>query len=192
MRGYQAWRIHKAVALHLSSLKYDVFKSRGSVRGNSLDYYAKVKAKYPFEFAEAQCKDNQELAQYFVANVTYSREDGCYDLTGSWERYKLWVKHKEQMTQLVLDYLEQFDESMVSAAPNAVPTLLYEVVSGSVIPEVAAALNRHLNFVDAWLDKNYAGLHRYAVLVKKLDRFVKYNEAKVVDCLADKQAGTLV
>ena len=188
MRGYQAWSIHKAIALHLSSLKYDVFKVRGHVRGNSMDHYAKVKARFPFEFAESQCKDKQELVQYFVSNFAYSKDDGCYDLSTSWDRYKLWIKRKECMTQLALEYLETFDPRMVCARGDNcdIPLLMYEVIAGKVTPEVAVIVNRHTPYIDAWLAEDYTGLNRYSVLIKKLDRFVRYNEARISDFLKEK------
>ena len=193
MFGYNAWRIHKAVALHLTSLKYDLFETRGHVRGNSVDHYARVKMKHPFEFAERQCRDPQELVQYFVANIAYSRDDGCYDLSRSWDAYRTWVKNKEMMTQLVLERLDTFDEASIypRGTDGDIPGLLYEVVSGKIVPEVAVAINRARPYIDAWLVRDYAGLNRYPILIKKLDRFVKYNAERVDLFLAEKADETV-
>ena len=187
MLGYSAWKIHRAVSLHLSSLKYDVFKSRGNVRGNSLDNYARLKSKYPFEFAERQCKDKQEMVQYFVSNIAYSKDDACWDLNNSWDNYREWVKNHEMMTQLILEQLDTIDTaSCTTSVAGAVPDLLYKVVSRQVVPEVAVALNREFNYIDTWIAQDYTGLNKYAILIKKLDKFVRYNEQLVQQCLTEK------
>lgn len=181
--GFTMWKLHRAIKLHLLTLKYDVFASRGNVSGMTMDKFQKQNDKKIFEILGRNFEKSQDAVQFFVANIAYSGKDSVYDTGLAWENYKLWMKHKESLTKLILDDIELLDISTdLTGNP---PRLLQGVISGKILPETAVAINRFHPYIDNWVQnqKSLLGVNNWAVIIKKLDKFVKFNEVTISNAL---------
>lgn len=177
--GFTTWKLHRAIKLHLLTKGYDVFKLKGHVKGMTHEKFLKQRDKKIFELIGKQFQKPQDAVQFFVANIAYSGKDEIYDTTMAWENYLLWMKHKESLTKLICDDIEMLNlETDLEGNP---PRLLQGLLGGKILPETAVAINRYKPFIDDWNAKDYFGIGNWGIIIKKLDKFVKFNESTVKD-----------
>jgi hypothetical protein len=183
MDGYTAWKLHRAIKFHLLSLKYDVFAHNGATKNSEISHFLKLTDRKIFEFIGKQFERPNDAVQFFVANIAYSGGDVIRDFSLSWDNYKLWMKHKESMTKTVKDQIELVNFS--SDLNGNPPKLLTDILAGRILPETAVAINRYVPFIDTWLDKDYFGSGKLPCIIKKLDRFVKFNTETIVEAITE-------
>jgi len=177
MDGYSVWKLHRAVSLHLTTLGYDLFEHRGRTRNTSRLAYEKFNVKFVFDGIAKNLSKPNDAVQFFISNIIYSQKDEIYDPSLSWDNYTKWTRDKEGLTKFISDDLSKLDLSIdLVESDGKPPRLLIGVVTGNILPQTAVAINRKHQFIDSWIEKDYFGLQRYSVIIKKLDRFVKYNE----------------
>lgn len=177
MDGYTAWKIHRAIKFHLLTPKYDLFEHGGRTKNTGIDVYLACREKTYFEYIAKQFKKPNDAVQFFVANIAYTGRDAVYEVGEAWENYLLWMKHKESLTKMISDELELVD--LTKDIDGNPPKLLTDILVGRVHPQTAVAINRVRPFVDVWLDKAYLGAGKFPLIIKKMDRFVKYNEEAI-------------
>jgi hypothetical protein len=182
--GFQCWKIHRAVVLHMTTLKYDMVEQRGHVKGIYLDKFLGLNSRYIFENIAKNLKTPNDAVHFFISNLAYSNSDEVYDTIRSWENYSRWVKEREMTTQLILDDLEHFDFSHLVGNP---PELLRDIVSGKKSIHTAIAINRVRPFIDQWIKEDYFTFIRRCIIIKKLDKFVKFNSNKISSLLFEKE-----
>jgi hypothetical protein len=188
MDGFQCWRIHRAVVLHLTSLKYDMVAQRGNVKGTSPDRFAALNSRYIFQNIARNLRVPNEAVHFFISNIVYSNTDDVYDSVRSWENYSRWIKEREMTTQLILDDLDSFQFEHLEGNP---PELLKNIVAGTKSIHTAVAINRYHPFIDQWIKNDYFTFNRKCIIIKKLDKFVKYKEDKISIALLEKENETV-
>ena len=192
MDGYSVWKIHRAVSLHLNTLKYDLFEHNGRVKNSSVDVYNKQNTKRVYEGISRHLNKPFDAVQFFLGNMIYTPDDMTLNQSVSWEYYTKYLKHKESLTKFISDDIQTIDlETDIIRTDDTIPELLNGVIAGRYIPQTVIALNRHMNFIDSWLAKDYFGFQKYVVKLKKLDRFVKYNEPRIDVLLKEKDYATV-
>lgn len=171
MTGYQVYRFYLAIKLHFTNPKYDVFETRGHVKNCTPESFQSKRGRGMFETLAKRLKEPKDVVQYFVANQAYGGD--IFEPSVAEDNFIRWKKHKEMMTYLVREDLEQIDD--LRAYLSGDPCKLMKEISGQRINiETAVAINRKLQFADDW-----KGNYTYPDLwlkIKKLDRFVKFNE----------------
>jgi hypothetical protein len=176
MEAYAAWKLHRAVSLHLTTLNYDLFEHRGRTRNTSRLSWEKFNAKFAFEGVAKEFSKPNDAVQFFIANIVYSQKDDVYDQSISWDNYQKWTRDKESLTRFISDDISKLSlPADLEGIDGKPPRLLIGYVTGNILPQTAVAINKKHQFIDSWLEKDYFGLQRYSVIIKKLDRFVKYN-----------------
>ena len=176
MNGYQVYRFYLAIKLHFTNPKYDVFENRGYVKNCTPESFQNRKGKSWFGSLAKRFKEPKDIVQYFVANQAYDGD--IFEPSIAEENYIRWKKHKEMMTYLIREDLEQIDDlrSYLSGEPCK---LMKELSGRRINIETAVAINRKLQFADSW-----KGNFTYPDLwlkIKKLDRFVKFNEQVIFE-----------
>lgn len=188
MNGFQCWKIHRAVVLHLTTLKYNMVEQRGNVKGTSLERFMTLNARYIFENIAKNLKVPNDAVHFFISNIVYSSTDDIYDTIKSWENYSRWIKEREMTTQLILDDLDSFEFNHLEGNP---PELLKDIVSGTKSIHTAIAVNRHKPFIDKWIQDDYFTFNKKCIIIKKLDKFVKFNGNKISSVLFEKENETV-
>ena len=176
---YTAYKLYLAIKLHFGTKNYDVFESRGAVKGLTSDNFRNRKGASWFKTLGKKFSNPQEFVQYLVANAAYGNISDIFDLQTSFDNYSKWIKHKQMMTRLILDDLSQYDNLMpkIQGIP---PSILNDTIAGKCHIETAVAINRYHPFIGSEiLDTDYLIFTREALRIKKLDRFVKYNTDEI-------------
>lgn len=185
MEGYDAWKLHRAIKFHLLNIRYDLFAHEGRTSNSSIDDFLKQRDRQIFEFIGSQFTRSIDIVQFFVANIAYTGNDSVHESGVAWENYLLWMKNKESLTKVITDDLDRIDvNNDIKGNP---PKLLSMILARKITPETAVAINRVHPFVDEWLEKQYFGAGNWPVIIKKMDRFVKYNEERIKDLICQNQ-----
>ncbi len=182
MDGYRCWKLHRAVALHLTTEKYCIITSRANTKHTSEDRYRASREQYIFENIARHIHTPNEALNFFISNFVYSGSDQAFDSLRSWDNYSRWCKEKESMTQLILDDIDSFKSSDLSGYP---PALLSQVISGAKLPQTAVVLNRVTPFLDRWIQEDHFTFTKRCIMLKKLDPFVKCNMNKIKESLVE-------
>lgn len=180
MSPFDLYKIYIAIKLHFTVSSYDVFETRGAVRNVSEDSFSKKGYRHRFNALTHQIKTAREAVNYFVSCFAYGTD--VFNSSDADESYSRWRKHKEMMTQLILDDLETLNLPMDVQGSSC---RLQSLISGkSINIETGVALNKRYGFADDWIKSNFV----YGELgskIKKLTGFVSYNEDKVNKFISD-------
>lgn len=174
MDGYNVWKIYRAVSFHLLNAHYDLFAHAGQTKNSELERYLKCREYKYFEFLAKQFTRPNDAVQFFVGNIAYTGRNDIFEAAEAWENYLQWVKHKESLTKLITDELDLL--VLPKDLDGNPPKLLVNILNKKVHPQTAVAINRVIPFVDSWLEKSLFGAGKFPLIIKKMDRFVKYNE----------------
>lgn len=176
MDGYTMWKLHKAVKLHLLTTAYDLFKYNGATKQSSVSDFTSHKDRKFFELLSRHFEKPNDAVQFFVANIMYTGKDNVYDLASAWDNYVLWMKHKDSLTKLVCDDLEQLNlpEDLESNFADS-PKVMKYLLMGKILPETLVAIESQIPFIDKIISKDYLGLSNWPIIIKKSARFVKFN-----------------
>jgi hypothetical protein len=190
MDGFSVWKIHRAVSLHLTSMKYDLFEYNGRVKNSSIDVFMKQNTRKLYDGIARHLEKPFDAVQFVLGNMIYTSEDMTLNSASSWDNYKMYMRHRESLTKFISDDLVDIDlrTDLVADGP---PKLLRSVVSGKCLPQTVVAINRKYNNIDDWLAKDYFGIQKYVIKLKKLDKFVKYNQQKIDSIIEEKENATV-
>jgi hypothetical protein len=174
MSSYELYKLYLAIKLHFTVPSYDVFLTNGAVKGVTEESFNKKGLRYRFNALSSQLKNTREAVDYFVACFAYGVD--FFNASDADEARVRWRRNKEMTTQLILDDIDQLTlpKDVVGKSCR-----LQSLLQGKVLNiETGVALNNRYNFADDWLNFNfvYSGL---GSKIKKLTKFVKYNEDKV-------------
>jgi hypothetical protein len=178
MSPFQVYKFYLAIKLHFTEKRYDVFKYHGAVNAGTEESFMQRNGHGRFVQLARRFKTPQEAVQFFVACFAYGSD--VFDAQASEEALSRWRKHKEMTTQLIMDDLETLSLPQVL---DGEPCKLQKLVSGGMVNvETVVALNRYYKFAEKW--KNNFVYSSLGVKIDKLDPFVKYNEGKVNEFIA--------
>lgn len=186
MDEYAAYKLYAAIKLHFTQKSYDVFATRGAVKGLTPEKFRARKESGWFRVLARKFKEPKEFVQFVVACAAYGSTNDVFDLQTSFEHYAKWIKNKQKSTRLILDDLDLVDNltPLITGTP---PKIIEWVIAGKISIETAVAVNRHTPYLSEELFKeDYLIFSRVALTIKKLDRFVKYNTDEINSVLASK------
>ena len=187
MDGYTLWKLHRAVHLHLTTLKYDLFEHNGRVRNTGQDVYIQSNYRKMYETIARHLSTPKDGVDFCIANIIYTPKDCFLDSSVSWDLRLKYLRHKESLTKFVMDDIDVLDlPAATIATPGGLPKLLHGVIAGIVLPQTAVVLNRRYGFVDKWIEDDYFGFKQYSVRIKKMERFVKCNMEKIDQLIDEK------
>ena len=189
MDGFKAYKYYMAIKLHFTS-KYDVFESRGHVKG-SRDAFNSRNDRYIFEKLAQKLSNDKDIIQFFVSNFAYGNETAIYSNGEADELYALWQKRKQSITKVFIDDLANIinyveikkldSKNLFKGSNGDLPILLDLYLGGKVTIETMRILDDYYPFIDGWGDNSTvrivlgSGLLR----IKKLHKFVKYDNEKL-------------
>lgn len=174
-----------AIKLHLTTDRYDVFKSEGRVSGTRITF-EKRNDRFLFEKLGRKFLTPRELIEYFVANIAYGNKHVIYS-NESDEYYDTWVKRKESRTyifkqqlQYIKDYLQDSNLKLEDLFDihNNIPELLKLYVGGHIHLETMIIINDMENFLPKWKPLVMLWGDQLRIL-NKTKNFVKYDKDKI-------------
>lgn len=183
--SFQTYKYFMAIKLHLTTDRYDVFKSEGRVSGTRITF-EKRNDRFLFEKLGRKFLTPRELIEYFVANIAYGNKHVIYS-NESDEYYDTWVKRKESRTyifkqqlQYIKDYLQDSNLKLEDLFDihNNIPELLKLYVGGHIHLETMIIINDMENFLPKWKPLVMLWGDQLRIL-NKTKNFVKYDKDKI-------------
>lgn len=189
MDGFKAYKYYMAIKLHFTSVKYNVFETRGHVKGTR-DAFNSRNDRYIFEKLAQRYPDDKDIIQFFVSNFAYGQSTALYGNGEADELYSEWKRRKQSITKVFIDDLatvmnfcdvHKFNSDGIFKNENGdLPVLLNLFISGKISIETLRIIDDINPFIDDWYNDNTIkivmgdGLLR----VEKLKGFVKYDKDK--------------
>lgn len=183
--SFQTYKYFMAIKLHLTTDRYDVFKSEGRVSGTR-ETFEKRNDRFLFEKLGRKFSTPRELIEYFVANIAYGNKHVIYS-NESDEYYDTWIKRKESRTyifkqqlQYIKNYLEDSNLKLEDLFDihNNIPELLKLYVGGHIHLETMIIINDMENFLPKWKPLVMLWGDQLRIL-NKTKNFVKYDKDKI-------------
>ena len=189
MDGFKAYKYYMAVKLHFTSRKYNVFETRGNVKGTREAFNSR-NDRYIFEKL-GQKYDDREIIQFFVSNFAYGNDTAIYGNSEADELYFEWQKRKQAITKTFIDDLanimnmcdvHKFNTDGIFKSSNGdLPILTSMFLSGKITIETMRMIDDIEPFVDSWENDPMIKivLGDKLLRIEKLKGFVKYDSDKI-------------
>lgn len=183
--SFQTYKYFMAVKLHLTTDRYDVFKSNGKVSG-SRQTFEKRNDRFLFEKLGRKFSQPRELIEYFVANIAYGNKNVIYS-SDSDSNYETWVKRKESRTYSFTQDLRTIQTHIESNnlkfenlfdTHNNVPELLKLYVGGHISMETMVIIDEFESYLPNWKSLALVWGDQLRIL-NKIKNFVKYDKDKL-------------
>jgi hypothetical protein len=178
-----------AIKLHFTSKKYDVFQTRGQVKGTR-DTFLSRNDRYIFQKL-GQKYDDREIIQFFVSNFAYGNDTAIYGNSEAEELYSEWQRRKQSITKIFIDDLtnimnicdvHRFNTDGIFKSKNGeLPVLTSMFLSGKITVETLRIIDDIQPFLDSWENDPMLKIVMGDKLLRaeKLKGFVKYDKDKI-------------
>jgi hypothetical protein len=189
MDGFKAYKYYMAVKLHFTSKKYNVFETRGHVKGTR-DAFNSRNDRYIFEKL-GQKYDDREIIQFFVSNFAYGNDTAIYGNSEAEDLYFEWQKRKQSITKTFIDDLanimnmcdvHKFSyDGIFKSKDGDLPVLTSMFLSGKISIETLRMIDDVEPFVESWENDPMIKivLGDKLLRIEKLKGFVKYDSDKI-------------
>lgn len=189
MDGFKAYKYYMAVKLHFTSKKYNVFETRGHVKGTR-DAFNARNDRYIFEKL-GQKYDDREIIQFFVSNFAYGNDTAIYGNSEADELYFEWQKRKQAITKTFIDDLanimnmcdvHKFNKDAIFTSQDGdLPLLTSMFLSGKITIETMRMIDDNEPFIESWENDPMIKivLGDKLLRIEKLKGFVKYDSDKI-------------
>jgi hypothetical protein len=189
MDGFKAYKYYMAIKLHFTSKKYNVFETRGNVKGTR-DAFNDRNDRYIFEKL-GQKYDDREMIQFFVSNFAYGNDTAIYGNGEADELYFEWQKRKQAITKTFIDDLANVmnmcdvhklnTDGIFKSQDGDLPVLTSMFLSGKITIETMRMIDDIEPFVEAWENDPMIKivLGDKLLRIEKLKGFVKYDSDKI-------------
>lgn len=189
MDGFKAYKYYMAVKLHFTSRKYNVFETRGNVKGTREAFNAR-NDRYIFEKL-GQKYDDREMIQFFVSNFAYGNDTAIYGNSEAEELYFEWQRRKQSITKIFIDDLANIInmcdvhklnvDGIFKSSNGDLPVLTSMFLSGKISIETLRMIDDIEPFVESWENDPMIKivLGDKLLRIEKLKGFVKYDSDKI-------------
>lgn len=179
-----------AIKLHFTSEKYNVFQTRGSVKGTR-DTFNSRNDRYIFEKLANRYPEDREIIQFFVSNFAYGNETAIYGNGEAEELYVEWQRRKQSITKVFIDDLTNImnfcdankfsTDGIFRSKDGELPVLLTLYLSGKVSIETISIIDDISPFVSNWKNDTPTRIVMgdKILRINKLKGFVKYDKEKL-------------
>jgi len=190
--GFEAFRLYNALKTHFTSKSYDFFKYNGKTNV-SQDTFLKRKDKYSF-YKLSRKFSLEEMQKFYLANFVYGDASWVGEMTGpeGEAAYKKWQKINQSLTYVFENDIlglvgNDAPEQMLIVKDGQHPTLLREVMSGTISVETLCILNDIMNFFPMWDRKISDDIiwPNWRLKSEKYAPFIQYDKVKFKNILKE-------
>jgi len=190
MDGFKAYKYYMAVKLHFTSPKYNVFETRGHVKGTR-DAFNSRNDRYIFEKLSQKYPADKDIIQFFVSNFAYGNDTAIYGNGEAEEMYAEWQRRKQSITKVFIDDLTNVmnicdvhkftSDGIFKVVDGDLPVLTSMYLSGKITIETLRIIDDIEPFINTWENDPMIKivLGDKLLRVEKLKGFVKYDKEKV-------------
>jgi len=189
MDGFKAYKYYMAIKLHFTSQKYNVFETRGHVKGTRETFISR-NDRYIFEKL-AQKHTDDKIIQFFVSNFAYGNDTAIYGNGEAEELYSEWQRRKQSITKIFIDDLTNImnmcdvhrftTDGILKSKNGELPVLTSMFLSGKITIETMRMIDDIEPFLHSWENDPMLKIVMGDKLFRaeKLKGFVKYDKDKI-------------
>ena len=187
--GFRCYKYYIAIKLHFTKDNYNVFETRGNVKGSEQAFIAR-NDRYLFERIARKHQTDREVIKYFVANFSYGNDAVVYNENDAEDNLQEWNRRRESLTRVVSNDLNevilQKEKQGLSRKQvfefnlDSPPLLLKMYLGGKVTIETMFLLNKINGYLQLWHNNSSMLLWEEEIRrIEKCEGFVKFNESKL-------------
>jgi hypothetical protein len=189
--GFTLFKYDKAVKLHFTNKKYNLFDYKGKTNGVSFENFLARRDYNIYNAIARKFETDTQSIQFLVANYAY-KNDPIYNIASSDNNFITWTKRKQSITNTfkndidnVILVMEKKSMSCMDMIDNRkdIPELFKMYLQNNITVESLFILNKFLPFIDNWESTLETVWGTDLLIIKKLERFVKYNEDTIKEIL---------
>jgi len=190
--GFEAYQLYSSLKLHFTAGSYNYFKYNGKTNV-SKETFLKRKDKYSF-YKLSRKYSLEQLRNFFLANFIYGDSTWVGEMLGPEgdKAYSKWQKTNQSLTYVFENDIigligNDAPESMLVVNDGQHPTLLREVMSGTIAIETMVILNDIMNFFPMWNRKISDDIiwPNWRLKCEKYAPFVTYDKVKFKNILKE-------
>ena len=185
--GFTLFKYDKAVKLHFTNKKYNLFDYKGKTNGVSFENFLARRDYNIYNAIARKFETDAQSIQFLVANYVY-QNDPIHNIASSDNNFITWNKRKQSITNTfkndidnVILVMEKKSMSCMDMIDNRkdIPELFKVFLSGNISIETLFILNKFIPFLEKWETTLETVWGKDLLIIKKLDRFVKYPQDKI-------------
>jgi len=181
--GFKVYRYYMSLKLHFTKDNYNVFETRGYVKGSEQTFLARSD-KFLFDRIARTYVDDRTVIQFLVANFAYGNDAAVYDLDEAQSNYIEWQRRKQSLTKVFSNDLAKImfqveknrmnPQNVFEFLSGAYPLILKMFIGKQLTIESMFLLNKLVGYLDMWDNSTMLFWEDDARRIKKCDGFIKY------------------
>lgn len=185
--GFKLFQYDKAVRLHFTNKKYNLFDYKGKTSGVTYENFLARRDYNIYNAIARKFDTDAESIQFLVANYAY-QNDPIHNIASSESNFILWNRRKQSITNTfredidkVVLVMEKKGMTAIDMIDNSkdIPELFKLYLGKGITIESLFILNKFLPFLESWENTLETVWSKDLLILKKLDRFVKFPQDKV-------------
>jgi hypothetical protein len=186
MDGYRAYKFYMAVKLHFTTVKYNVFETRGAV-SISRSKFEERNDKYIFAKLGKRFASEQEFIQYVACNFLYGNPTVIYSGSEADDNFTEWQRRRQSATKLFADDCDKIIASgkcyddIFYCTKNSFQYIMSLYVGKKINIETVRILDDRFQFMKR-IPEDSAMATMFSdriLLIEKAKGFIKYNKERV-------------
>ena len=97
--GFRCYKYYISIKLHFTKDAYNVFETRGNVKGSEQAFIAR-NDRYLFERIARKHQTDREVIKYFVANFSYGNDAVVYNENDAEDNLQEFTRRRESLTRV--------------------------------------------------------------------------------------------
>lgn len=177
-----------ALKLHFTKDSYNVFETRGNVKGTEQTFLARSD-RFLFDRIARTYITDKDVIQFFASNFAYGNDAAVYDMDEARNNYVEWQKRKQSLTRVFNDDLSkilfQIEKNRIDSknafqfVSGTYPLILKMFIGKQLTIESMFLLNKLVGYLDLWDNSSMILWEDDARRIRKCDGFVKFEPEKL-------------
>jgi hypothetical protein len=189
--GFTLFKYDKAVKLHFTNKKYNLFEYKGKTNGVTFENFLARRDYNVYNAIARKFETDAESIQFLVSNYAY-QNDPIHNIASSESNFILWNKRKQSITNTFKNDIDNMILTMEKKSLTCsdmidnskdIPELFKMYLGRNITVESLFILNKFVPFIDKWESTLETVWGKDLLIIKKLERFVKFNEETIKDIL---------
>ena len=186
--GFRCYKYYIAIKLHFTKDNYNVFETRGNVKGSEEAFISR-NDRYIFERIARKYDTDQKVIKYFVANFSYGNDAVVYNENDAEDNLQEWNRRKESLTRVFENDLNevvlQKEKNNLSRKQifefnlDSYPLLLKMYIGKKVTIETMFLLNKLDGYLNLWHNSSMLLWEEERRRIEKCEGFVKFDAPKL-------------
>ena len=186
--GFRCYKYYIAIKLHFTKDNYNVFETRGNVKGSEQAFIAR-NDRYLFERIARKHQTDREVIKFFVANFSYGNDAVVYNENDAEDNLQEWNRRKESLTRVFENDLNevvlQKEKNNLSRKQifefnlDSYPLLLKMYIGKKVTIETMFLLNKLDGYLNLWHNSSMLLWEEERRRIEKCEGFVKFDPQRL-------------